>query len=109
MPIVKYYTTQGCLARGIAVKSYRMHHSFMTESLSSLVSSYLFAFFQVLHHSTGSFDQYISQRTCAFYDTILWARWTILPSASVQPKPLFWFRSDTETETQIGKYFLPIL
>ena len=22
---------------------------------------------------------------------------------SVQPKPLFWFRSDTETETQIGR------
>ena len=24
---------------------------------------------------------------------------------SVQPKPLFLFRSDTETETQIGRYF----
>ena len=24
---------------------------------------------------------------------------------SSRPKPLFWFRSDTETETQIGKYF----
>ena len=28
---------------------------------------------------------------------------------SVQPKPLFWFRSNTETETQIGRYFRPIL
>ena len=27
---------------------------------------------------------------------------------SVQPKPLFCFRSDTETETQIGWYFRPI-
>ena len=24
---------------------------------------------------------------------------------SVRPKPLFWFRSDTKTETQIGRYF----
>ena len=23
--------------------------------------------------------------------------------------PLFWFRSDTETETQIGRYFRPVL
>ena len=29
--------------------------------------------------------------------------------ASVRPKSLFWFRYDTETETQIGKYFRPIL
>ena len=28
---------------------------------------------------------------------------------SVRPKPLFWFRSNTETETQIGWYFRPIL
>ena len=27
---------------------------------------------------------------------------------SVLPKPLFWFRSDIETETQIGQSFLPI-
>ncbi len=27
---------------------------------------------------------------------------------SVQPKPLFWFRYNTETETQIGQYCLPI-
>jgi hypothetical protein len=27
---------------------------------------------------------------------------------SVRLKPLFWFRSDTETETQIGRYFRPI-
>ena len=27
---------------------------------------------------------------------------------SVRPKPLFWFRSDTETEPQIGRYFWPI-
>ena len=25
--------------------------------------------------------------------------------SSVQQKPLFWFRSNTETETQIGRYF----
>ena len=25
------------------------------------------------------------------------------PSSSVRPKPLFWIRSDTETETQIGR------
>ena len=25
-------------------------------------------------------------------------------SASVRPKPLFWFRSDTDTETQIDSY-----
>ena len=24
---------------------------------------------------------------------------------SVRPKPLFWFRSNTDTETQIGRYF----
>ena len=24
---------------------------------------------------------------------------------SVQPKPLFWFRFDTDTKTQIGRYF----
>ena len=30
------------------------------------------------------------------------------PEYSVQPKPLFWFRSDTETETQIVRYFRPI-
>ena len=30
-------------------------------------------------------------------------------SISVQPKSLFWFRFDTETETQIGRYFRPIL
>ena len=24
---------------------------------------------------------------------------------SVRPKPVIWFRSDTETETQIGRYF----
>ena len=28
--------------------------------------------------------------------------------SSVRPKPLFWFRSDTETETYIGRYFRPI-
>ena len=27
---------------------------------------------------------------------------------SVRPKPLFWFRFDTKTETQIGGYFRPI-
>ena len=27
---------------------------------------------------------------------------------SERPKPLFWFRSDTETETLIGRYFRPI-
>ena len=27
---------------------------------------------------------------------------------SVQPKPLFWFRSDIENNTQIGRYFRPI-
>ena len=27
---------------------------------------------------------------------------------SVRPKPLFWFRPDTETKTQIGGYFWPI-
>ena len=26
-------------------------------------------------------------------------------AGSVRPKPLFWFRSNTETETQIGRYF----
>ena len=26
----------------------------------------------------------------------------------VRPKPLFWFRSNTETETQVGRYFQPI-
>ena len=26
-----------------------------------------------------------------------------------RPKPIFWFRSDTETETQIGRYSRPIL
>jgi len=31
-----------------------------------------------------------------------------LLQGSVRPKPLFWFRSDTETETQIGRYFRPI-
>ena len=25
-------------------------------------------------------------------------------STSERPKPLFWFRSNTETETQIGRY-----
>ena len=34
---------------------------------------------------------------------------TIVILISVRPKPLFWFRSDMETETQIGLYFLPIL
>ena len=29
-------------------------------------------------------------------------------TTSVRPKPLFWFRSDTETETLIGRYFRPI-
>ena len=29
----------------------------------------------------------------------------ILLKTSVWPKPLFWFRSDTDTETQIGRYF----
>ena len=28
---------------------------------------------------------------------------------SVRPKPLFWFRSDTQTETHIVRYFRPIL
>ena len=28
---------------------------------------------------------------------------------SVQPKPLFWFRSNTETETRIGRYFRSLL
>ena len=28
---------------------------------------------------------------------------------SVCPKPLFWFQSNTKTETQIGRYFWPIL
>ena len=28
---------------------------------------------------------------------------------SVRPKPLFWFRSNTETKTQIDLYFQPIL
>ena len=27
---------------------------------------------------------------------------------SERPKPLFWFRSDTETETLIGRQFRPI-
>ena len=27
---------------------------------------------------------------------------------SERPKPLFWFRPDTETETVIGRYFRPI-
>ena len=27
---------------------------------------------------------------------------------SVRPKPLFWFRSNTETQTQIGRYFRPL-
>ena len=27
------------------------------------------------------------------------------PSCSIRPKPLFWFRSNTNTETQIGWYF----
>jgi hypothetical protein len=31
-----------------------------------------------------------------------------LSDSSVRPKPLFWFRSGTETETQIGRYFRPI-
>ena len=26
----------------------------------------------------------------------------LLANSSVRPKPLFWFRSDTKTETQIG-------
>ena len=29
--------------------------------------------------------------------------WLIL-GISEQPKPLFWFRSDTEAETEIGRY-----
>ena len=29
-------------------------------------------------------------------------------TALVRPKPLFWFRSDTKTKTQIGQYFWPI-
>ena len=28
-----------------------------------------------------------------------------LPKISVRPKPIFWFRCDTDTETQIGRYF----
>ena len=28
--------------------------------------------------------------------------------ASERPKPPFWFRPDTETETVIGRYFRPI-
>ena len=28
-----------------------------------------------------------------------------LQCGSVQPKPLFWFKSNTKTETQIGRYF----
>ena len=28
---------------------------------------------------------------------------------SERPKQIFWFRSDTETETHFGRYFWPIL
>ena len=30
-------------------------------------------------------------------------------SSGVRPKPLFWFRSNTEAETQIGRYFQPLM
>ena len=32
----------------------------------------------------------------------------VCKNSSVRPKPLFWFMSDTGTETQIGRYFRPI-
>ena len=28
-----------------------------------------------------------------------------VPEGSVRQKPLIWYRSDTDTETQIGRYF----
>ena len=33
----------------------------------------------------------------------------ILMRGALQPKPLFWFRSDTETKTKIGQFFWSIL
>ena len=32
----------------------------------------------------------------------------VCTKSNVQPKPLFWFWYDTETKTQIGRYFRPI-
>ena len=43
----------------------------------------------------------IKMKTLDRYHLIL--TYLMGPWASVRPKPLFWFRSDTETETQIGQ------
>ena len=44
----------------------------------------------------------VRPRSCRSYP--VWRPWV----CSVQPKPLFWFRFDTDTKTQIGRYFGPI-
>jgi hypothetical protein len=54
---------------------------------------------------TDHWFKFLSHLTAYFNCTLILYK---CHKSTVRPKPQFWFRSDTETETQIGIYFWPI-
>ena len=57
----------------------------------------------ILHHTEQIYVLFCTRLT-----TVICSQSLLTFRASLRPKPLFWFRSDTETETQIGRHFQPI-